>query len=210
MLVSKCHSAIFLFSSKTALLRDFKISSTCIKAYMKSQKKTNNCYTLKILFSLVLILNFSTVGFSQTLKSDRTPAVIVPEQVMKQVVRKVLIWYFKPRNQRKVIYLSARGLQQSWLPEIKGIKFQLLSKQETNSEEYYSFTDVEERLKGKFNISFSYGCQSCGYYGDVWHFRILKQSVTLWKANNESFGSSGNDYGPDHFETPPIMKKKNQ
>ncbi len=167
----------------------------CIKGIMKSQKKTNNYYSLRILFTVILILGFSAFVFGQTKASDKTSVAIVTNDVRKQIVRGILIRYFKPRNQKKTVYLAKEGLQQSWLPRIKGIDFQLLSPPAYEHKHHYVFTDIEKLVSGKYEISFAHGCMpGCGYMGDIWNFRILKQRVLLWKTNG-SFVSSGVDYG---------------
>ncbi len=42
-------------------------------------------------------------------------------------------------------------------------------------------------------IGFTYGSGGSGYSGDMWHFRIAKQTVKIWKDKDE-WGSSGDDY----------------
>lgn len=143
----------------------------------------------RFLFALILISGFSIVGFAQTDESDETP-VIVPEQAMEQVVRRILTWYFKPGINPKIVYLSERqGLKKSWLPQIKGVEFRLLSETEVAEKEgVYFFTKPEKRAKNKFYIGFAFGTSSCAYSGDSWNFRISKQKVKLWKPD-EGFGA---------------------
>jgi hypothetical protein len=143
----------------------------------------------RFLLALILISGFSIVGFAQTEEPDETP-VSVPEQVMEQVVRRILIWSFKPRNKPKIIYLSEQqGLKKSWLPQIKGVEFRLLSETEAaGREDIYFFTKLEKRPKNTFHIGFAFGDPSCDYNGDSWNFRISKQKVRLWQPD-EGFGA---------------------
>jgi len=68
-------------------------------------KKVSNI-ALSFLFVALLIFSFSIIGFGQTEESNEKTPVIVSEQSMKQIVRRILIWSFKPRKQPKVIYLA--------------------------------------------------------------------------------------------------------
>jgi len=165
----------------------------------RNDKETKKQIALRFLSVLILLFSFSTVIVGQTEESDESVPVVIPDQAMEQVVRKVLVWYFKPRNQKKVIHLSEKGLQKSWLPEINGIEFQLLSAADVEEKEgVYFFTKVE-RLKSKYQIGFAFGEPNCNNNGDSWYFRISKQRVRLWH-DGSAFGngcshSSGNGYG---------------
>ncbi|MEP6900182.1 MAG: hypothetical protein ABJA66_00445 [Actinomycetota bacterium] len=142
----------------------------------------------KFLFALMLIFSFSIMSFGQTLESDESSVVNVPEQFMKQVVRRILVWSFKPRSQPKVIFLSKAGIKKSWLPKIKNIEFRLLSDGEykQRNEWIYFFTETEVS-EGKYQIGFGLGDYQCNSTGDSWYFRITKQKVRIWQ--NGSFGS---------------------
>lgn len=143
----------------------------------------------RALFALILIFGFSLVGFAQPEEADETP-VSVPEQAMEQVVRRILTWYFKPRSKPKIIYLSEQpqGLKKSWLPQIKGVEFRLLSETEVAEKEgVYFFTELEKRPKNRFYIGFAFGSLNCTYTGDSWNFRISKQKVKLWQPD-KGFG----------------------
>jgi hypothetical protein len=115
---------------------------------MKPERKIQR----NLLFSLLLILMFSTISFSQASEPNEESDVI-PERVMKQIVRKVLIHYFKPRNQKKIIYLSEDKIQQSWLPKIKGIEFQLFDRYQHRGQDHYIFDYLYEAC-AQLNICF--------------------------------------------------------
>jgi hypothetical protein len=153
----------------------------------------------RFLFALILISGFSFVSFSQTENSEEK-SVVVPELAMEQVVRRILVYNFKPRKKKKIVYLAEKGLQKSWLPKIEGVEFRLLSEDEVSEREsVYFFTKLEKRSPSKYHIGFAFGDPSCSYEGDSWYFRISKERVRLWKPN-EGFGagcgsSSANGYG---------------
>ncbi len=146
---------------------------------------------IKLLFSLILILSFSIISFAQEVESKELPNVVVPNQAMEQVVRRVLIWSFKPRKQSKIIYLAEQGLEKSWLPSIKNIDFKLLSIEDIHQRKIsvYFFTKPE-RAGNEFNIGFGFGNADCESSGDGWVFRISKQRIKLWQ--NGFFSSSCN------------------
>jgi hypothetical protein len=150
-------------------------------------------FVRRFLFALILISSFSLAGFAQTEEeSDETPSISIPEQAMEQVVRRILTWYFKPRSKPKIIYLydeQRQGLKKSWLPQIKGVEFRLLSETEAaERDDVYFFTKIEKRPKNKFYIGFAFGDPSCDYEGESWNFRISKQKVRLWQSD-EGFGA---------------------
>ncbi len=82
--------------------------------------------------------------------------------------------YFKPKNQRKVIYLAGEGLQNSWLPQIAGVEFQLLWAAEIRERDGVCFFTKLETVKNKYQIGFAFGDPGCSYDGDSWYFRISK------------------------------------
>ena len=141
-------------------------------------------YTRAALFSLILLFSFSIFSFGQTEETEESP-VVVPEQAMEQVVRRILIWHFKPRKQPKTIYLAAQGIQQSWLPIIKNIEFKLLSDEEIKQkdEKIYFFAQLTKDAN-KFGIGFAFGNPTCNYIGDYWYFRISNQRVRLWQSGD--------------------------
>ena len=144
---------------------------------------------LRSLLALVLISGFSIIGFAQGEESEELPQVIVPEQAMEQVVRRVLVWSFKPRNKATVIYLAEQRIKQSWLPKIKNIEFRLMSANEIEEKtlEVYFFTEPE-LLGKKYGIGFVFGDPACEYLGDYWHFRISEEKVRLWHYGGTSRG----------------------
>lgn len=141
-------------------------------------KKLCHHLVLKLLFALMLMFSFATIGFGQTII---VPAK-VPEQEMEQVVRRILIWSFKPRNQPTEIYLSEKGIKQTWLPKIKNIEFRLLSDKEfeQRNEGAYLFTDAYFS-EDKYQIGFLFG-KKCEADGKGWYFRLTDQKVKLWQS----------------------------
>lgn len=144
---------------------------------------------LKFFFSLMLIFSFSAISFGQTVEESDAPPVVVPEQAMEQVVRRILVWSFKPRKQKKIIYLAAQGIQKSWLPTIKNIEFRLLSDEEVRQrkEGVYFFTKPE-CSENEYSIVLAFGDPNCNYLGNSWYFRITNQRVRLRRPGNAAGG----------------------
>ena len=154
----------------------------------RNDKEIEKQIALKFLFVLILLFSFSLVIFGQIEEFNESAPVVVPDQSMEQVVRRILVWNFKPRKQNKIIYLVGKGLQKSWLPEIEGIEFRLLSESEVAEKDgVHFFTEIEKRSPSKYRIGLAFGKPSCYFEGANWYFRISKQKVKLWKPN-EGFG----------------------
>jgi len=148
----------------------------------RNDRETSKQIAFRLLFALVLISSFSIIGFGQTLESEEPPDVIVPEQAMEQVVRRVLVWSFKPRNKPTVIYLAEQGIKPSWLPMIENIEFRLLSIEEIQQKDLkVHFFTKPDRSGNTYDIGFAFGDPTCDYSGENWHFRISKQKVRLWQ-----------------------------
>jgi hypothetical protein len=89
----------------------------------RNDREITKRLVLRVLPLMVLLFGYSSAAVGQALESDEWGNVAVPDQVMEQVVRRVLARNFKPTKQKKIIYLEGKGLQQSWLPKIEGIEF---------------------------------------------------------------------------------------
>ena len=162
-----------------------------MKIMNRNYRKICKQLARRFLFALILISTFSLLGFAQTEESEEPP-VVIPDRAMEQVVRRILVWHFKPRNQKKVIYLAEKGIQKSWLPKIKGIEFRLLSETEVEEKErVHFFTALEKRSPRKYYIGFAFGDPTCDYIGDTWYFRLSKEKVRLWKPNKGFGGGCG-------------------
>ncbi len=157
----------------------------------RNYRKTCNQLACRLLFALILIYSFSFVGFAQTEDSEETPVAVVPEQAMEQVVRRILVWSFKPKNKPTVIYLAEQRIKQSWLPTIKNIEFRLLSIEEIQQKDLkVHFFTKPDLSRNTYDIGFAFGDPTCEYLGANWHFRISKQKVRLWQNGGVGGGCS--------------------
>lgn len=147
---------------------------------------------LRLLMAPIFIFAFSTSAFAQNVQSE----VTVPEQAMEQVVRRILIWSFKPRKKPTVVYVADQGIKDSWLPKIENIEFRLLPIEQIQKNDLKVHFFTEPDLSGNtYGIGFAFGDPSCEYSGNNWQFRITKQRVKLWLSGGVGGGcgsSSGN------------------
>ncbi len=147
----------------------------------------------------MIILGVSSIVRSQENQGEENYINPVPENVMREVVRRILIYKFKPLNRKKIIYLAQEEINQSWLPEIKNVEFQLLSKEEISQQEkeVYFFRKPEPAENNNYEIGFAFGSPNCEYLGDNWRFRISgNNKVKLWLAGGVGGGcGSSSDFG---------------
>ncbi len=150
---------------------------------MKSQRERYRQNNFKLFFSLILMLSVSIVGIGQTVKSDKPSAKAIAEPAMKLFVQRVLVWYFKPRNHKKIIYLAEEGIQKSWLPSIRNIEFRLLSAKDIHqSNKKVYFFNKPVSLGNEYDAGFGFGIPECKSSGDNWRFRISKQGIGFGKT----------------------------
>ncbi len=127
---------------------------------------------------------------------------VVPEKAMEQVVRRLLLLYFKPSNQKTVVFLDKGNIRKSWLPRISGVQFKLIDSNDSrfryqhHFEFEFSVNELEETSKGKYEIGFGFGCPCSGYDGDLWHFVVKNERLVSLKKLDYGYGSSGYDTGP--------------
>ncbi len=145
-----------------------------------------------LLFILLLSLGFSAIVQGQELKDNKPSQTSISSNVKQEVVRRILIFKFKPSNHQKVVYLAKGDIDSSWLPEIPNIEFRLLSDEEIEDREtgVYFFTEPELTRKS-YSINFAFGDPDCGYTGGGWNFRITKNRLRLWYVGEVGGGCSG-------------------
>lgn len=110
---------------------------------------------------------------------------LVPSAARKQVVKRIVTWYFKSPKKPQTIYVAAQNIQKEWLPTIRNIEFVILEKQPPKGYErkVYFFRPLEMQ-KGSFLLPFGYGDPDCDSIGDTWSFRVngsrVKQLKQAW------------------------------
>jgi hypothetical protein len=134
----------------------------------------------KNILLLSVLLTFPIVTFGQAVSGGKSQ-VAMPDNAMEQVVKRILIWKFKPRKELTTIYLYEKGIERSWLPSIKNINFQLATRD--HPKEVYFFKEPERNGK-VFTIGFGFGDPSCGGGGNNWSFRLSRRKVRLWKSDS--------------------------
>ena len=131
------------------------------------------------IFLLLVLLTFPVVALGQTDDDREYHDVNVPDRIMEQVVKRILIGEFKARKKSKAIYLLNEGIKRSWLPSIKNINFQLVER--NYPDDIYFFQKPE--LSGKtYRIGFGFGAPFCDASGDYWVFRLSRRRVKLRRS----------------------------
>lgn len=156
------------------------------------------------IFAGVLLTFFLTVGLTIPAcasEPDQEAPVTLPDDVMEQVVSRILKWKFKPGKRPTQVYLSADGIKKSWLPSIKNIEFRLIliDPEDQNSPGAYSF-DPEgiyfftplELEDGAYRVGLGLGDPGCNAFGATWSFRVPdRKKVRLWRSGGFGSGCSG-------------------
>lgn len=162
-----------------------------------------------ISLTLMILLGFSFDVHSQESENDEAIVEPVPENVMQEVVRRILVYNFKPVNRKKVVFLAQEGIDESWMPVITNIDFRLLSNGEIEDRDDGVYFFRKPELSNKtFAIGFAFGKPDCEYSGDGWRFRISNNKVRLWLAGGFGGGcgigsSSGEFSEPGQLNTYP-------
>ena len=159
--------------------------------------------TLLLILGL-FISSFATNVFAQDEEEVLTPdekmeLVVPPDNVMKQVVQKMVTEYFKPTDNPQKVYFFDRMIKKEWMPSIRNVEFIVLNPEQAKvrGKKAHVFSSIEKRKDGLFRVLYGFGDPECGTTtGDIWYFRLSLGQVVIWKAKNEGWGSGcGNGSG---------------
>lgn len=145
-----------------------------------------------LFFIFLSSLSFSIIVRGQELKDNEHYQTLISSNIKQEIVRRILIFNFKPSKRQKTVYLAKGDIDSSWLPKIPNIEFRLLSDEEVEDAEtsIYFFTEPELRKKN-YSISLGFGDPECSYTGDDWNFRITKNKLKLWYVGEIGGGCGG-------------------
>jgi hypothetical protein len=132
-----------------------------------------------------VVISFILIGLALSLiAQDDNDEVepTIPDFAMKEVVRRVVTWYFKPRNTPRTIYFSGKGIKKEWLPSIRNIEFIVLEKDSPRYDGPVYFFQHPRSLGKGFTIEFGRGDPECHAIGDTWGFHIAGERVHLFQA----------------------------
>lgn len=157
----------------------------------------------KLLLFFIIIFSLSITVFGQNNGDEKSSVVSVPENVMQEVVRRILIYQFKPLTKKKVIFIAKKEIKREWLPKIQNVEFHLLTDEEVedSGNDVYFFTEPE-LSKRTYEIGFAYDDPNCEYIGDTWRFRISKNRIRLWLTNGGIGGGCGSSSSFGEFSKP--------
>lgn len=142
-------------------------------------------------------LVISSSALAQTSSENASPKLIVPAEIMRQVVQGILQRQFRPSNRPRRVYLWENGVESDWLPEIRNVEFVLLNDNGVAGREHGLFFFQEPAYQnGAHTINFGYGDPSCGATGDTWDF-TMKGGITVVRPTARGWGTGcGNGSGP--------------
>ncbi|HMS41797.1 MAG TPA: hypothetical protein PKE69_16315, partial [Pyrinomonadaceae bacterium] len=148
---------------------------------------------LKFVFVLLIALVFSGIAKGQ--ETDESSKIEIPDNIKQEIVRRILVFKFKPLKRQKVIYLASEGINASWLPKIANIEFKLLSDEEIEDGEREVYFFTKSTLEKKtYSIGFAFGITNCSYIGDGWNFRITNNKLRLWYVSGIGGFCSGREF----------------
>lgn len=148
----------------------------------------------KVFYIIAILLSISVCAVhAQDQDFDKSNFDGVPKEVMRDVIRRILIYEFEPVSTpkqvllAKQIYLSGPGsegyiftIEQSWLPEIKNVEFHL--SEDHSDKDVYFFKELDPE-KNIHQIGFAFGNPTCGYSGKQWKFRVSGKRSRLWQVS---------------------------
>ena len=123
---------------------------------------------------LILLSIFAILFAVPSLSQDKADEVVLPDSVMKDVLRKIAASEVKPPKDERLIHVANQGLGTDWLPEIKDVDFVLLDKdsQHRYAHDLYFWKDLRKQ-KDFYLIDFGYGDVYCSAHGSTWVFRVV-------------------------------------
>ena len=169
---------------------------------------------MKRLATLTLITAVVLLSLSSFSAAQR-PAELT-DDVLKQLVDRILRYEIKPSEIPRVVYISAATgylardgddstfvlipIRQEWLPSIRNVEFKLheFKDEESDDTAGYEFNSVE-RAKNRYEIKVAYG--NLGYgggKGKTWAFRIRRGKLRLWPEKNGGFQYARDSGMPTH------------
>ncbi|MBK9153340.1 MAG: hypothetical protein IPM25_03850 [Chloracidobacterium sp.] len=124
---------------------------------------------------------------------------MLPDEVMKQIVQRILRYQFKPRNKPILIPLAESSVKREWLPEIRNVGFTFVPDEQVPDHEKGVFLfEGPERDGDAYAIKVGWGDLDCFADGTWWKFRIVSGTVRLWPIGTwgRGCGSSGSEPMP--------------
>ncbi len=156
---------------------------------------------LKLFAIFLIALVFSGIAKAQESESKEISQISIPENIKQEIVRRILVFKFKPAKRPKVINLAKKDIDPSWLPKISNIEFRLLSDEEVEDSKTDIYFFTEPTLEqNTYSFGFVFGAK-CSYTGDYWNFRFTNNRLRLWHAG-EMGGGCGTGFGGGDFEIP--------
>lgn len=138
--------------------------------------------------------------FSSTSLAQKSETVNLPDEIMQQVVSRIIRWQFKPARKPRTIPIANVRVKREWLPVIENITFDLVPGKRTSDFQNGVFFFEEVTRDGSaYSINAGWGDPECGGLGDTWKFKVSGNRVRLWPTG---FGWGSGCGGSD----PPMIR----
>ncbi|MEO6334163.1 MAG: hypothetical protein ABIO91_04195 [Pyrinomonadaceae bacterium] len=147
---------------------------------------------VRILGLFILTFGLASPLFSQSKTTTRHNALT--NEVLSQVVRRILRTYFKPATSPRTVFITGSFLTRAMLPTIRNTRFVIPRKGADCFHRVYEFTEWDAP-GSKRAIAFGRYDPCSGGTGDIWNFRFRGNKLQVW-SSGEQWGSSGDDRGP--------------
>ena len=136
---------------------------------------------IKLLACLFLIC-LSVAAPAQETGIDKTD-VVLPDYVMRQVVRGVMLREFKPARVKKTIPVLGQLVKQEWLPTISSLSFTIIPEADAPKypKGFFLIKPIEKKAKS-YSVMVGWG-DNCVATGTVWEFQVVNKKVRSWHWN---------------------------
>lgn len=141
-----------------------------------------------VLISLIVIM---CAAMQVAAQAEGQPARL-PDSVMREVVSRVLRFYFKPEQDVRRVYVS--NVKANWLPKIKNVGFTIVPASDgVVWSNVYVLTDVLREYRG-YSVGFGRNRTDCSVTGDTWYFQApFRKPPVKFKTGRGTFMGNGTD-----------------
>lgn len=168
--------------------------------------RTKNNWSSLLLGTLLFSTSVGAVP-AQDVDSEKSVISNQPKEAVQDVVRRILIYKFKPLSKKKIVFLAKQiyfsgpgsskfgvTIEQSWVPEVKNVEFLMLTA--PFDKEVYFFKEWDFKTN-VYQIAFAFGDPTCSFAGNLWKFRVSGGRTRLWPDGVAGGGCSNHYAAPD-------------
>lgn len=127
--------------------------------------------------TLILVVLLATPAMPQ---DETVPNM--PDTIKRQVVGRIVKYYFKPRRRPTTVYFTDENVKAEWFPTIRNINFVIRDRDNESNETYEAHRITILNAEGeRYSIGFGFGDIGIGGgSGKTWTAIATPSSVRLW------------------------------